>query len=166
MVHIRGVMTLVMLATLTACSTVMEANRPAAVNLSSFTIGEKHLDVVARLGAPQTSEKDGDKTCDVYKLYTKGTSKSGKGAIIVGEAAADVFTLGLFEVVATPGEALTKSNTHVVLFCYSPDNVLISVTDEGRKISVAGSNTQTQSSSTAVSAAPAKDAPKAPNANP
>ncbi len=155
-----------MLVSMGGCSTVMEANRPSAVNLKRFSPGQKHLDVISVLGAPQMSEKDSDKNCDVYRLYTKGTSKTGKGAIIVGEAAADVFTLGLFEVVATPGEALTKSNAHVVLFCYSEDNLLVSVTDSGRKIGSAGVGASAQGAAPPAPAPAVKAAPAAPAQNP
>ena len=115
------------------CSTVMEANRPPPVNLAKYSAGEKRMDVIATLGAPKTSVKDGDNSCDVYELYTSGNSKAQKTAVILGEAGADLFTAGLFELVATPAEAATKSKPHTVLMCYSNDN-LISVKDEGRPV--------------------------------
>ena len=120
------------------CSTVMEANRPSAVNLKKVYIGERRIEVIGYLGPALASEKDDDKICDVYRLYTSGTSKAGKGAIIIGAAAADVFTLGLFEVLATPTEAVTKSKLHTVMFCYSSENKLISVSDAGQRVSKVG----------------------------
>jgi hypothetical protein len=116
----------IFLLSLSACSTVMEANRPDPVDLSQFVIGEPRLNVVAEIGAPIASEKDGKNSCDVYKLYTDGPSGAGKGAIAAGEAVADVFTLGLAEVVLTPAEAATSSDKHTVIFCYSPSNKLVS----------------------------------------
>jgi hypothetical protein len=114
--------------TLGGCSTVMEANRPPSVNLHRFAAGERRFDVVADVGAPIASEKDGAKSCDIYKLYTQGVSDAGKGAIILTEAAADFFTVGLAEALTTPGEAMTKSKLHTVLFCYKDDGRLTSVT--------------------------------------
>jgi hypothetical protein len=35
-----------------------------------------------------------------------------------------VFTLGLAEVVTTPGEAATRNSLHTVLFCYGADDKL------------------------------------------
>lgn len=141
------------------CSTVMEANRPAAVNLHKFYIDEKRFDVVANVGAPLASDKDGGRSCDVYKLYTHGVSDVGKGAIIVTEAAADVFTLGLFEVLATPGEAATKSKAHPVLFCYDTDGKLASVTEAGQLVagspSATGSQATPSPTTTAAAAEPA-----------
>ena len=116
------------------CSTVMEANRPAPVNLSKYSLGEKRMDVISTLGAPKNSVKDGDNSCDVYELYTTGNNKGQKAAVILGEAGADLFTAGLFELVATPAEAVTKSKQHTVLLCYASDSSLISVKDEGKTI--------------------------------
>jgi hypothetical protein len=115
------------------CSTVMEANRPQAVNLKKFTIGEKRIDIIAQLGSPTGSEKDGERSCDVYSIYIHGVNGAGKGAIIVGEAAADVFTAGLFEVIATPAEAASKNKKHTVLFCYSSANALDLIRTDGKQ---------------------------------
>jgi len=123
---------------LSGCSTVMEAERPSATNLQSFSVGIPRLQVISRLGAPVSTVKNGDDSCDIYRLYTKGTSTAGKGAIILGEAAADVFTIGLFEAVATPAEAMSKAHPHTVLFCYSASNALVSVTDQGRTVEGGG----------------------------
>ena len=40
---------------------------------------------------------------------------------------ADIFTLGLTEVVFTPVEAATRDKKHVVAFCYSQEQTLMSV---------------------------------------
>src|SRR5579862_6417247 len=83
------------------CSTVMEATRPEPTRLNKFVVGEDRFDVLAQLGAPLVArEKKNDQTCDIYKLYTHGPSGAEKGAIVAGEAVADVLTWGLFEVVA------------------------------------------------------------------
>lgn len=116
------------------CSTVMEANRPAPVNLHRFSVGQRRFDVLSAIGAPVASDKDGVYSCDLYKLYTHGTSAVGKGAIIAGEAAADVFTLGLFEVIGTSGEAATKSKIHTVMFCYSGEGTLAYAKDNGNPV--------------------------------
>jgi hypothetical protein len=111
----------------------MEANRPQAVNLHKFAVGDKRIDIIAKVGSPTSTEKDGDKSCDVYRIYTHGVNRAGKGAIIVGEAAADLFTVGLFEVVATPTEAATKAKQHTVLFCYSDQATLQLIRDDGKQ---------------------------------
>ncbi len=117
--------------TLGGCSTVMEAHRPDPVNLHQFSVGERRFDVVSQVGAPTANEMDGAESCDMYKLVTHGVSRLGKGAIILGEAAADVYTLGLFEVIATPTEGATRSAAHTVIFCYSPAKTLDFITESG-----------------------------------
>ncbi len=113
----------------------MEANRPDPVDLKEFGIGEKRIDVLAKLGSPASSVPDSSNSCDIYKLYTHGPGRGGKTAIAVGEAAADVFTLGLAEVVFTPVEAGTKSGKHTVLFCYDNGDKLVSVRESEMRVS-------------------------------
>ena len=108
------------------CSVVMEATRPEPVDTSQFAVGESHLQVVEALGAPTATVKQGDDSCDVYKLYTHGPGGAGKGAIAAGEAVADVFTLGLAEVVTSPVEGATRDSKHTVTMCYDKDSKLIS----------------------------------------
>jgi len=106
------------------CSTYLEATRPEPVDLDKFTLGEARINVVGEVGSPASSVKDQDKTCDVYQLYTHGPGAWGKAGIALGEAAADVFTLGLAEVATTPAEAATRNKLHTVLFCYGADDKL------------------------------------------
>jgi hypothetical protein len=117
-----------------ACSTVMEANRPPAVNLDGFAMGSKRMDVIAQLGSPNSTEADGDRYCDVYGLYTRSLNRAQKGVIMVGEATADIFTGGLFEAFATPAEVATKAKKDTVLFCYTNDGALQSIVDEGKPV--------------------------------
>jgi hypothetical protein len=123
------------------CSTVMEAERPSATNLSQFGTGERRVDVVARIGAPTGKVDDGGLSCDIYKLHTKGTNAAGKTGIIVTEAAADVFTLGLAEVVLTPAQAASRAGLHTVLFCYNAGETLQQIKDSGVERPLASKHT-------------------------
>jgi hypothetical protein len=105
----------------------MEAQRPDPVDMSKFSVGESRLNIVSEVGPPESTLKEGENSCDVYRLYTKGPSTIGKGAIAVTETLADVATLGLAEIVLTPTEAATKNSKHTVVFCYSPENKLVFV---------------------------------------
>ena len=107
------------------CSVVMEASRPDPVDISQFIIGESRVQVISQIGAPEATVKDGDLSCDVYKLYTRGPGALGKGAIATTEAVADVFTFGLAEVVTTPVEGATSNKKHTVMFCYDKDDKLV-----------------------------------------
>src|SRR5438552_3586183 len=106
------------LLAITGCSPIMEATRPDPVDLSQLAVGEKKVDVVAALGAPTATLKDETDPCDVYKLYTRGLGGVGRGVAAAGEAATDVLTLGLTEVLWTPIEAGTRNKRHTVLICY------------------------------------------------
>ena len=108
------------------CSVVMEATRPDPVDTSQFVVGETRLQVVEALGAPTATVKQSDQSCDVYKLYTRGPGAAGKGAIAATEAVADVFTLGLAEVVTSPVEGATRNAKHTVTMCYDKDAILVS----------------------------------------
>jgi hypothetical protein len=112
----------------------MEATRPDPVDISQFVPGEKRIKVLAEVGSPLASNPDGPNSCDIYKLYTRGPGSVGKGAIAAGEAAADVLTLGLAEVLWTPAEAATRNSKHTVLFCYDHDSKLVSVQESNSHV--------------------------------
>ena len=114
---------------LAACSPIMEATRPDPIDMKQFVIGESRLKVLAAVGSPLATAKgkDSDESCDLYKLYTRGPDGGGKAVIAAGEIVADVFTLGLTEVIFTPVEAGTRNTKHAVTFCYSPDDKLASI---------------------------------------
>ncbi|HUY68248.1 MAG TPA: hypothetical protein VMV79_02990 [Alphaproteobacteria bacterium] len=123
----RKLWLLSVLVFLVGCSPVMEANRPDPVDMSQFVIGEKRIKVLSAIGAPTATVKDGKNSCDIYKLYVEGHSGAEKGAIAAGEVVADVFTLGLSEVVFTPAEGATGDEKQAVTFCYKPNDTLVSI---------------------------------------
>jgi hypothetical protein len=109
---------------LSGCSVFMEASRPSPVDLSEFAVGEGRPDVQADLGPPVAASVDTDGAqCDTYHLYTHGYGSMTKAAVAVGEAAADVFTLCLTELVFTPIEIATENSRHPVTFCYQDDKL-------------------------------------------
>jgi len=118
-------------ASLSACSVVMESTRPTPVDMSQFAVGESRLQVIQTLGAPLASLKQGSNSCDVYKLYTHGPGAVGKGVIATTEAVADVFTLGLAEVVSSPIEGGTRNAHHMVTMCYDENEKLAAQSDSG-----------------------------------
>lgn len=107
-----------------ACSPIMEFNRPTPVDMNQFAIGEPRSTVVESLGAPVATVAEGDQSCDVYKLYTKGVGSTSRALIGTGELIADIFTLGLAEIIFTPTEIGTKNKLHQVTFCYGKDGKL------------------------------------------
>ena len=85
------------------CAVYMAANQPAEKNLALLSAGTPRSLVVSEFGTPVTSEmKDGARH-DVIK-FTQGYSTGAKAGRALVHGAADVVTLGLWEVVGTPVE--------------------------------------------------------------
>ena len=114
-----------------ACSVYMEATRPTPIDTGDYPAGMTRDEVITKLGPPyNTMTESGGATCDFYKLYTRGYGAGGKIPIAVTEAAADVFTGGLAEIILTPTEGETRNEKHPVAFCYV-NQKLVWVTFEG-----------------------------------
>jgi SmpA / OmlA family len=117
-------------SSMVACSVYMEATRPTPTDLNYFQVGMTRDQVLAKLGAPDTTQVQPDQTsCDFYKLYTRGYGAGGKVPIAVAEAAADFFTIGLAEAALTPTEGVTKNEKHPVQFCYKGQDLVRIVAD-------------------------------------
>jgi hypothetical protein len=61
--------------------------------------------VLAKIGAPIATETKEGKRVDVYS-FVQGYSKGARVSRTIGHGTADVVTLGLWEVVGTPTEAV------------------------------------------------------------
>jgi len=119
---------LLVLCVLSGCSVYMESTRPTPVDLATFHPGDSRTSIVEQFGAPVTTTYDARwKSCDLYLLYITGYGDAGKLPIAIAEGAADVFTLGLAEIVLSPTEAATRNEKKPVWFCYK-DQSLLSVT--------------------------------------
>jgi hypothetical protein len=54
---------------------MMEATRPDPVDTQQFVVGESRSQRVETLGAPITTLKENDESCDLYRLYTRGAAR-------------------------------------------------------------------------------------------
>ena len=114
------------------CSVYLEATRPTPVALDEYQVGQSRDSVLESLGAPESTATESDgASCDFYRLYTKGYGAGGKIPLAVAEGAADVFTLGLAEVILTPTEGVTKNEKHPVAICYKENKIARISTDTG-----------------------------------
>jgi hypothetical protein len=112
----------------TGCSVYMAANQPKAKDLSVLNPGTLRGNVIAELGAPIWSgDKNGDKA-DVFK-FTQGYSTGAKAARAVFHGVSDFFTLGLWEVVSTPGEMIFSGTDMKLEVTYDKDDRVKSVTN-------------------------------------
>ena len=109
------------------CSVFMAAKQPPKKDLSVLTAGTHRARLIAEFGAPiHTETKDGNKV-DVFK-FVQGYSTGAKTGRAVFHGAADVFTLGLWEVVGTPTEAAFDGQDMAVQVSYdAQDKVTESV---------------------------------------
>ncbi len=137
------------LCVVSGCSIYMESTRPTPTDLEKFPPGASRTSVMEELGSPVTTSKGVDgNSCDLYLLYVTGYGIAGKAPIVVGEAAADFFTLGLAEIVLSPTEAVTRNEKRPVWFCYQND-ALLSVTPKSAEAETPTSPTPTPSPASA-----------------
>ena len=104
------------------CAVVMATRQPGYKNLNAVQAGVARDEILAELGTPTASETDaqGNKV-DIFK-FKQGYSTGNKAVRALGHAAADVFTLGLWEVVGTPAEAVFSGKDMAIKVTYDKDN--------------------------------------------
>jgi hypothetical protein len=86
-----------------SCAVVMATKQPPLKNLEVLKPGTERDLVVAELGMPMSSEKTEAGKKEIF-TFVQGYSKGAKASRAVFHGAADVFTLGLWEVIGTPLE--------------------------------------------------------------
>jgi len=92
------------LALTAGCSVFMAANQPNKKDVHVLDRGTPRKLVIAEIGAPAHSRVEEGKSCDVFS-FVQGYSKGAKTTRAVFHGAADVLTLGLWEVAGTPIES-------------------------------------------------------------
>ncbi len=98
---------LVAASTMSSCSVFMAANQPSAKDLSVLKVGTPRDQVIAELGAPIHSEGPVTAQKDVYS-FVQGYSSINKVGRATTHAIGDIMTLGLWEIVGTPAEAIAN----------------------------------------------------------
>jgi outer membrane protein assembly factor BamE (lipoprotein component of BamABCDE complex) len=118
---------------ISGCSVVMATQQPSRRDFSVLTKGVDRSRVVAELGSPLTTEMKDGKREDVF--YVKqGYSTGAKAGRAIFHGVADVFTLGLWEVVGTPVEAVASgTDVKVAVFYDSRDKVETIETYSGKE---------------------------------
>lgn len=105
------------------CSVHKAANQPDKKDVNLLAVGTPRDNLIAEFGSPINSEiKDGRKV-EIFK-FVQGYSGGAKAGRAFFHGAADVVTLGLWEIVGTPVEG-----------AYSGDEMAFKVTfDENDKV--------------------------------
>jgi hypothetical protein len=103
------------------CSVFMAATQPDLKNVDLFKVGISRGMLLAEFGAPIQSEiKDGHRT-DIFR-FVQGYSTGAKTGRAVFHGVADVFTLGLWEVIGTPTEAIFSGDQTAFQVTYDADD--------------------------------------------
>ena len=109
------------------CSVFMAATQPGLKNVELFKEGVPRSLIIAEFGLPITSETKKGHKCEIFK-FVQGYSSGAKAGRAVFHGAADVFTLGLWEVVGTPTEGVFKGDEMVYEVCYDENDRVKEVT--------------------------------------
>ena len=111
---------------LSSCSPVMAVKQPDKKNISVFRVGTPRSILLAEFGHPTvTEERDGIRY-DVF-AFKQGYSKGAKVGRAAFHAAADVVTLGLWEVVGTPMEGAFDGTDMAYEVSYDEDRKVAGV---------------------------------------
>jgi hypothetical protein len=105
------------------CAAVKAVRQPHKRDMAVLDRGVPRTHVIAELGAPVWSDKRDGAEIDVFS-FKQGYTKTNKAARAMVHGAADVATLGLWEVVGLPAEALANGTDVQVEVHYAPDQTV------------------------------------------
>lgn len=88
---------------MSGCSVFMAAKQPTAKNIELFKIGTHRDALLAEFGAPLISEENDGRKVEMF-VFIQGYSMATKTGRVILHSVADVFTLGLWEIVGIPTE--------------------------------------------------------------
>lgn len=102
------------------CAAVTALKHPGKKNLEVLSRGTSRENVIAYLGAPVSSEKEGDKTVDIYQ-FTQGFSGGNKATRAIVHLTLDVFTLFIWELIGWPAEVIIDGTDMTVKVTYDQE---------------------------------------------
>lgn len=105
------------------CAAVKATQQPSKRDVAVLNRGVPRTHVIAELGHPSWSNHSQGGTVDVF-AFKQGYSKTTKAARALAHGAADVATLGLWEVVGIPVESIADGTDVQVEVHYAPDQTV------------------------------------------
>ena len=102
------------------CAVFMAAKQPSKKDVSVFRVGNPRALILAEFGLPLVTEEKNGKKVEIFK-FVQGYSAGTKAGRAVFHGVADVFTLGLWEVVGTPAEGTFTGNDMAYQVTYDED---------------------------------------------
>jgi len=100
-----------------ACSVYKASTQPGVKDLGVLHEGTPRAVVISELGVPTMSEQKDGKRVEYYN-FKQGYHTGTKAARALFHGAADVFTLGLWEVVGTPIENMNDGTDMSIEIMY------------------------------------------------
>ena len=124
---IHSLLTFLALAFLASgCSVFMAAKQPDKKNVDLFKVGTPRSMLLAEFGPTVYSEMKDGKKVEIFK-FIQGYSAGAKAGRAVFHGAADVFTLGLWEVIGTPTEGVFSGDEMAFEVTYDADERIAQV---------------------------------------
>lgn len=103
------------------CSVFMAAKQPDKKNVDLFKVGTPRSMLLAEFGLPTVSEIRDGKKHEIYK-FIQGYSTGAKAGRAVFHGAADILTLGLWEIIGTPTEGVFSGDEMAYEVSYDNDS--------------------------------------------
>jgi len=105
------------------CAAMKATQQPDKRDMKVLHRGVPRTHVIAELGAPVWSDQHYGSTVDVF-AFKQGYTKPTKAARALVHGAADVVTIGLWEVVGIPAESLADGTEVQLEVHYNPDQTV------------------------------------------
>lgn len=109
----------------TGCSVYMAATQPPRKDLSVIHVGASRGKMIAEFGAPVSAGHDASGARVEHYRFTQGFSAPLKAGRAVFHGAADVLTIGLWEIVGTPTEAVWNGTDYLLKVTYDEQDRLL-----------------------------------------
>ncbi len=130
---LRGVRLMVFLAgvlgasvAMSGCAAYMAANQPGKKDMSVLSKGQSRSRLIAEFGPPIASEVKNGVKHDIFK-FVQGYHTAAKVGRAVLHGAADVVTLGLWEVVGTPTEGYFNGTEVSLEVVYDANDTVVQI---------------------------------------
>jgi len=114
--------------TITGCSVHSAMNQPSKKDVSVFNRGTPRFEVIGEVGEPVDTQKNDDGTITDTYSFIQGYSKGAKAGRALGHGLMDVATLGLWEIIGSPTEAIASGDKVVVRVKYDKTKLVDRVT--------------------------------------
>jgi hypothetical protein len=111
------------------CSVAMSSNRTTYKgDPAMIQVGAERQLIESTFGPPNMTASLGEgKTKAIYKIDPDAATAGGRNAAIAGNVVADILTLGLWEIVATPIEISAQDKFTNYIVVYTADQRIESV---------------------------------------